>query len=213
MIPNHRSQRLHGLYAITQDGLPSDTLFAKTESILANGARILQYRDKSNDRSKRLEEALWLKQCCDEYHCLLLINDDVELADEVSADGVHLGQGDMSYQQARSILGEDAIIGLSCYNQFDLAHAAQTQGANYAAFGAYFPSPTKPHAPTANIELLQRAKAELDIPICCIGGITTHNAQALIDANADMLAVISELYAAEHAGEVARQFHEMFIAA
>lgn len=210
---SHNTAQLHGLYAITQDGLSSSELFEKTETILANGASILQYRDKSNDRSKRLEEALWLKQCCDEYHCLLMINDDIELADEVSADGVHLGQDDASIADARIALGTNAIIGQSCYNQLALAQTAQEQGASYVAFGAFFPSPTKPNAPTAGIELLQQAKSQLDIPVCCIGGITTSQAQPLIDANADMLAVISDLYSAEHPAQVARQYREMFQAA
>lgn len=213
VIYSERKKNLFGLYAITHDGLSTDILYKKTEEILANGASILQYRDKSNDRSKRLEEALWLKQCCDEYHCLLMINDDIELADEVSADGVHLGQNDASIADARTALGHNAIIGLSCYNQLALAQEAQEQGASYVAFGAFFPSPTKPNAPTADVELLQQAKSQLDIPICCIGGITTNRAQPLIDANTDMLAVISDLYSAEHPAQVARQYREMFQAA
>lgn len=203
---------LRGLYAITQDGLPQDQLYRKTETILAHGASLLQYRDKSGDRSQRLEQALWLRQCCDEYNCLLIINDDIELADEVSADGVHLGRDDADYAEARRVLGDEAIVGISCYNQFDLALQAQNLGASYAAFGAFFPSPTKPHAPTASLELLQQAKAELSIPICCIGGITTVNADPLTKANADMLAVISDLYQADHPGVIAEHYRSLFAA-
>lgn len=201
---------LRGLYAITQTGLPQSELYNKTEAILANGAQLLQYRDKSGDRSKRLEQALWLKQCCDEYNCLFIINDDIELADEVSADGVHLGRDDAAYTKAREQLGEQAIIGLSCYNQLQLAQRAQVLGASYAAFGACFASPTKPDAPRASLALVQQAKQELNIPICGIGGITLDLAPLLLESNADMLAVISDLYATEHPGLVARQYQELF---
>lgn len=201
---------LRGLYAVTQDGLPQAELYSKTEAILANGAQLLQYRDKSDDRTKRLEQALWLKQCCDEYNCLFIINDDVELADEASADGVHLGRDDTAYAHARAQLGADAIIGLSCYNQLALAENAQALGANYAAFGTCFPSPTKPSAPRAPLALIQQAQQQLDIPLCGIGGINLHNAPALLNANADMLAVISDLYCSEHPGRIARQYRELF---
>lgn len=210
MLITQKHSQLRGLYAITQDGLPQTELYNKTEAILANGAQLLQYRDKSGNRTKRLEQALWLKQCCDEYNCLFIINDDVELADEVSADGVHLGSDDTVYAQARDQLGPDAIIGLSCYNQLDLANNAQTQGASYAAFGACFPSSTKPYAPSVSLELIQQATAQLNIPVCCIGGINLEKAPQLIAANADMLAVISDLYGSEHPGLVTRQYRELF---
>lgn len=210
MLSTEKHASLKGLYAITQDGLPSKALFEKTEAILANGATLLQYRDKSNDRSKRLEEALWLKQCCQEYNCLFLINDDIELADEVSADGVHLGKDDDGYTKAREQLGNSAIIGISCYNQIDRAIEAQDIGASYAAFGAMFSSTTKPNTAKADINLLKQAKQQLTIPICAIGGITTNQAPPLIDAQVDMLAVISDLYSAQHPGLVARQYRELF---
>lgn len=209
---NHTEKhpQLRGLYAITQDGLAQAELYRKTEAILANGAQLLQYRDKSNDRTKRLEQALWLKQCCDEYNCLFIINDDIQLADEVSADGVHLGRNDADYAQARAQLGEQAIIGLSCYNQLDLAKNAQALGASYAAFGACFTSPTKPDAPRASLELIRQAKAQLSIPLCCIGGITLDLAPQLMHAHADMLAVISDLYSSAQPGIVARHYGELF---
>ncbi len=210
MNSSEKHLQLRGLYAITQDGLPQAELYEKTEAILANGAQLLQYRDKSADRSKRLEQALWLKQCCDEFNCLFIINDDIELADEVSADGVHLGRDDAVYAQARAQLGPKAIIGLSCYNQMNLAEAAQAMGASYAAFGACFPSPTKPDAPLASLELIQQAKQQLNIPVCCIGGITLERAPQLLESNADMLAVISNLYSCDHPGKVARQYRELF---
>lgn len=210
MLSTEKHAQLRGLYAITQDGLPEAELYNKTEAILANGAQLLQYRDKSGDRSKRLEQALWLKQCCDEYNCLFIINDDIELADEVSADGVHLGKDDSTFTRAREQLGPSAIIGLSCYDQLTLAQNAQALGASYAAFGACFTSPTKPDAPRASLALIQQAKAQLSIPVCCIGGINLGNAPQLITANADMLAVISDLYGAEHPGALARQYRELW---
>ena len=156
---------------------------------------IIQYRDKSQHTEKRLQQASGIVKLCEQHQAICIINDDIELAIEVSAHGVHLGKQDDSIAAARQQLGADAIIGASCYNQMELAEAAQAQGADYVAFGAIYASPTKPQAATASLTLLQQARAQLDIPFCAIGGITTHNAQAVVDAGADMVAVISGLFA------------------
>jgi len=186
---------LQGLYAITDEQLLAGRDFAASvEQALSGGARIIQYRDKSLDHGKRLQQAKSLRALCSEHQALLIINDDVDLAKQVAADGVHLGIDDADISEARAVLGEQAIIGVSCYNRFDLAERAAQQNADYIAFGAFYPSPTKPAAVTAELELLRRAQ-RLDIPLCAIGGITLENSAALLEAGADMLAVISSVFA------------------
>ena len=190
--------RLHGLYAITDERLMNEQDFLlKAEQALLGGARLLQYRDKSGNHTKRLEQASALKQCCEKHHALLIINDDIELAKASQADGVHLGEEDDSIAEARQILGSDTIIGVSCYNQLELALQAEKAGADYVAFGAFFTSPTKPHARIAELALLKKAKQQLQAPICTIGGITTENAHTLVEHGADMTAVISDLFASD----------------
>jgi thiamine-phosphate pyrophosphorylase len=188
--------RLRGLYAITDENLIPENSFASTiELALAGGVSIIQYRDKSGNEEKRFTQASTLRKLCDDYKAILIINDDISLAKAVAADGVHLGEHDVSIHEARSILGEDSIIGISCYNQLQRAIDAQAAGADYVAFGAMFTSPTKPHARSASLELISEARAQLDIPVCAIGGIDQLNAEQVIDAGADMTAVISGLFA------------------
>jgi thiamine-phosphate pyrophosphorylase len=139
----------------------------------------------------------------------LIINDDAQLAKAVGADGVHLGKDDGDIANARAVLGEAAIIGVSCYNSLDRAVTAQAQGASYVAFGRFFSSNTKPLAAPAQLDTLQQAKAVIKLPIVAIGGILPSNGLALIDAGADLLAVVGGLFdnALENA---ARQYHALF---
>lgn len=202
---------LHGLYAITDSSLDDDnTLREAVEQALQGGARLLQYRDKSDDHGKRRRQASLLKTLCAQYDALLIINDDVDLAKQCRADGVHLGRDDASVAQARAVLGDGGIIGVSCYNQLALARRAQQQGADYVAFGAFYPSPTKPDAAVATLDLLQQARAELAVPVCAIGGITVDNAPALVEAGADMLAVISGVFRQPDIAHAASQFSRLF---
>ena len=200
---------LKGLYGIT-DGSTGQELINKVTQAISGGLSILQYRDKSDDYTTRLNDAMSLRELCCRNNIPLIINDDVELAKILHADGVHLGQDDMSIKQARQRLGSNAIIGVSCYNQLDLALAAQEQGASYVAFGAFFNSPTKPNAPTASLSTLQMAKQKIHIPICTIGGITLDNTPQLIDNGTDMVAVISSLFSADDIGSTAKQFSKLF---
>ncbi len=187
--------KLRGLYAITDETLIPESAFAATiEQALRGGSSIIQYRDKSGNEVKRLEQASALRSLCNQYDACLIINDDITLAKAVAADGVHLGEEDASIEQARLMLGEDAIIGVSCYNQLQRALKAQAAGADYVAFGAVFTSPTKPNARSASCELISEAKSQLDIPLCAIGGIDKSNAERVIDAGADMTALISGLF-------------------
>ena len=186
---------LHGLYAITNEQLmPSDTFAKKAEAALCGGTNIIQYRDKSSDIQKRLSQASTLKQLCTQYNSILIINDDIDLAKKVDADGVHIGKNDQSFEQARQLLGENKIIGVSCYNQLPLAYSAAEKGADYIAFGSFFSSSIKPEAPCAETSLISDFKKERQTPVCCIGGITTENYTTLLNSGADMLAVISDIF-------------------
>ena len=199
---------LRGLYAITR---AHPDLPQQVELALRGGARIIQYRDKTDDAVRRRAEASALLARCRDHDALLLINDDVELAAAIGADGVHIGRDDASYQHARITLGDDAIIGVSCYNRLELARDAQSLGADYVAFGSFFPSPSKPDAVPADFALLTMAHAELRIPICAIGGIRIKLAPAIVSAGADMVAVISGVFGADDI-EAAAQAYTAIIA-
>jgi len=183
-----------GLYALTDtEKFSTEELIQACEEVLQGGAVILQYRDKSNDAERRLDEAKQLRALTIKHQATFIINDDVQLCKAVDADGVHLGQNDLDIQKARGIVGLAKIIGVSCYNDYSLAQNALQQGANYVAFGAFFSSPTKPNAVVADLDLLHRGQT-LGIPIVAIGGITLENADSLLDAGAHNLAVISNLW-------------------
>ncbi|TRW99992.1 thiamine phosphate synthase [Candidatus Methylobacter oryzae] len=182
-----------GLYAITQTvNKPFDSIIEEVEAAINGGAVVMQYRDKNPLDAPYL--ARELLKVCHRHNVPLLINDDVELAALVGADGVHLGKEDGAVAQARERLGNDAIIGVSCYNFVEQAIEAQQQGATYAAFGRFFPSSSKPLAAPAQIETLRQAKLALNIPIVAIGGILPDNGSQLLAAGADLLAVIGGLF-------------------
>ena len=200
-----------GLYAITDAVLlPDDRLIGAVERALLGGARLIQYRDKSHDAARRLTQAQALDELCQRYKVPLIINDDAELAAQVGAAGVHIGQDDPDLATARARLGPKAIIGVSCYDRLDLALAAERAGADYVAFGAFFPSPTKPHEIRPPIALLREARAALTVPIVAIGGITPDNAPLLLNAGADALAVVSAVFAQPDIQAAARRFAILF---
>lgn len=199
--------KLWGLYVITDTVRTQRTaLVQAVGAAIAGGARIVQYRDKSCDAERRLAEASALRALTLAHNVLFLINDDVALAQAVGADGVHLGREDGAIADARVTLGAAAIIGASCYNDFALAEQAARAGADYVAFGAFYPSKTKPHAVPATPALLARARSALHLPLCAIGGITPENAPPLLAAGADMLAVISAVFAAPDIPKAAHAF-------
>lgn len=197
----------NGIYAIT-DGR-SGHLVEQVEQALAGGIAMLQYRDLTSDASRRLNEATALATLCDRYDVPLVIDHDVDLAKAVGAAGVHLGQTDGDPAQARLALGTDAIVGVSCYASAELAIAAARAGASYVSFGAFFPSPTKPGAGRAPLELL-KATADLGVPRVAIGGITIDNAGLLVDAGADFLATVSALFDARDTRTAAAQLASLF---
>lgn len=200
---------MRGLYAIT-DGSQGDELLRKVEQALRGGAAIVQYRDKTTDAPRREQEAQALRDLCQHYQALFIINDDVPLAKHVAADGVHIGLNDMTLAQARAQLGQAKSIGVSCYNQWELAVKAAEQGADYIAFGSFFPSPTKPKAVRASLDLLASARQQLNLPVCAIGGITLDKAPALIAQGADMLAVITDLFAQPAIAQQASYYKALF---
>lgn len=209
--PDGRKDKLRGLYAITDENLIAENHFDQAiESALQGGARIIQYRDKSSDLQKRLRQADTLNSLCRQYQALCIINDDIELARTVNADGVHLGKDDALISQARQTLGKDAIIGISCYNDINLAIAAEKSTADYVAFGAMFSSSTKPKATNADITLISEAKQKLSIPVCAIGGITEKNIQQLIRHDVDMTAIINSLFSASNIKEAANNLSKHF---
>jgi len=205
------NHKLTGLYAITNATQTNQQqLINDVEQALLGGARIVQYRDKTTQHKQRCNTARRLRKLTRQHNALFIINDDVTLANDSHADGVHLGQDDLSISAARAQLGPTAIIGVSCYNDFLLAKQASDNGADYIAFGRFFPSRTKPGAIKADLKTLQRAKRELDIPIAAIGGITTENADTLINAGADMLAVVNDIFSRGDIKATALHYQKLF---
>jgi thiamine-phosphate pyrophosphorylase len=184
---------LRGLYAITQTkNKTADIIINEVIAAIKGGAVVVQFRDK--EPLDAIYTADQLVKVCHEYKVPLLINDDIELAIKVGADGVHIGREDGVISEARDRLGADAIIGVSCYNFVEQAFDAQEQGATYVAFGRFFPSSSKPLAAPAELDTLRKAKFLLDIPIVAIGGILPENGGPLLTAGADLLAVIGGLF-------------------
>lgn len=200
-----------GLYVITDASIrDGDVICRQVSECLAGGAVVVQYRDKSDDQVRRGRTATRLAQLCHAAEAVFLVNDDLELALACGADGVHLGKTDLPCEDARGRLGRSAIIGVSCYDSLERAHAAVSSGADYVAFGSAYPSPTKPHAVHAPLSLYRRACAELPVPVVAIGGITSANAGVLIEAGCQAVAVISALSTAPDIAAAARSFAVLF---
>jgi len=196
------------LYLLTNhDNKTQEKLFDDVELALSGGVKILQYRDKSDDQEKRLREASGLKKLTQRYRAMLIINDDINLARNVEADGVHLGQDDGDIATARQKLGEQAIIGVSCYNDLARARQAAKANASYLAFGRFFPSRTKPNAKPADTMLIAEARQFTDLPIVAIGGITPENAQPLVKAGVNMIAVIDAVFGQADIAQAIEQFN------
>jgi thiamine-phosphate pyrophosphorylase len=190
------SAPVRGLYVITSAELCADPARLRTAvaAALRGGAVLVQLRDKHSAPAARRDHARALAALCRERGARLIINDDVELALQCGADGVHLGASDPPLAQARAALGPRAILGASCGPSLERARAAVAAGADYVAFGRFFASRTKPDAPPATLELLRRAHGELRVPICAIGGVTPVNAAALIGAGADLVAAVEGVF-------------------
>ncbi|MDP3209974.1 thiamine phosphate synthase [Methylotenera sp.] len=201
---------IKGLYAITPDEQDTDILLAKVEAALQGGIGILQYRNKLADHKLKTQQARALLPLCRQYQVPFIINDSIKLCLTLDADGVHFGADDGNLAEARVRLGNDKILGASCYNRFDLALSAQQLGADYVAFGACFASSTKPNAPVAGLHLFTQAKAELHVPAVAIGGITLENAPLAISAGASSVAVINAIFNADDVKLTSQQFTKLF---
>ena len=202
---------LSGLYALTPDCADTEQLANMVRSALAGGATAIQYRNKSAAPAQRLEQAQALRDTCCAFGATFIVNDDVELAGAVAADGVHLGRDDATISEARRHLGSKSMIGMSCYDSLVLADAAVDAGADYIAFGSFFASTVKPHAVRAADALLSAAKLRWTVPVVAIGGITAANASQLIAAGADAVAVISAVFDARDVEAAARTFAKLFV--
>ncbi len=202
---------ISGLYVITAEpNGHGGNLVAQVRLAIDGGARLVQYRDKSSDSVRRMRDASALAELCRGREIPFLINDDIDLAHAVAADGVHLGKNDVSLRDARAVLGSAAVIGISCYNHLDLARQAEVGGADYVAFGSFFPSSTKPDAARASPELLRCAREVLHVPIVAIGGILPENGRKLIDAGADALAVIDGVFGQSDILSAAQRYARIF---
>lgn len=201
---------ISGLYAVTPDTSDTPELLAGAEAALAGGARLLQYRNKSANAALRLVQGRALLALCRKYRLPLIINDHLDLALALDADGLHLGSEDGALAEARRRLGDEKILGASCYDRLESALEAQRAGATYVAFGSFFPSSVKPRAVRAPLSLLTSAREQLSIPVVAIGGITLENAPRLIEAGAHGVAVISALFGAPDVRAAARDFSALF---
>ena len=206
--PRALGRALRGVYLITPDAPDTRALLARVAPVLPHAA-CLQYRNKRATGPERLEQADALRALCSDAGIPLIINDDASLAAAVGADGVHLGEHDVAVAAARALLGQDAIIGVSCYDDLQRAFDGAAQGADYLAFGAFHASLTKPLARQAPLDLLQRARS-IGLPLVAIGGITPDNARFVIDAGADMTAVISGVFDATDPIAAARAYAACF---
>jgi thiamine-phosphate pyrophosphorylase len=202
-----------GLYALTPDDNLLPRLSALVESALKGGVKWVQYRNKMAPVALRRSQAAELLRLCRSYDAKLIVNDDVWLAIEIGADGVHLGRDDIpggGLATARDALGPKRILGVSCYDDLARAEVAVDAGADYIAIGSVFASVSKPQATRASIETLVEAKRRFKVPVVAIGGITVKNAPQVIAAGADMLAVLSDLFDAMDIRKQADKFQQLF---
>lgn len=191
-----KTKHLPRLYVITPDEVDTQRLLGQLELALKGGATLVQYRNKKADAALRLEQAQAIHRVCQQYAVPLIINDHLDLALQIDAEGLHLGGDDGDLMAARAALGPDKWLGASCYNRLELAQQAVAAGASYVAFGAMFSSSTKPNAVVAEMSTLSQAQQSFDCPICAIGGITADNISQVRAAGADWVAVIGGVFQA-----------------
>lgn len=201
---------MKGLYLVTPDWDDTEKLVAASEQAIAGGASVLQYRHKTATHELRMEQAAALLALCRRLNVPLIINDHTALCEQLDADGIHVGGTDASVAQVRAILGEDKIVGASCYGDLQLARDAAAAGASYVAFGGFYPSRVKKYEVTTPSDIITRALSEIDLPLCVIGGMTPNNARPLIELGAHSVAAISSVYAAANHRAAAEEFAALF---
>ncbi len=205
-----RAAAPRGLYLVTPEMSDTDALLRAVDWALAGRPALLQYRSKLADEGLRREQAARVGALCRAGGVPFIVNDRVDLALALDADGVHLGRDDGDPVAARRALGPHRILGISCYDEWGRAEAAAAAGADYIAFGAMFASPTKPAAVRAPLALLSRARRELSVRVAAIGGISLDNAPAVVEAGADLVAVVSDVFASADPGARARAYQSLF---
>ncbi|MDY6812458.1 MAG: thiamine phosphate synthase [Pseudomonadota bacterium] len=208
-----RDPRIRGLYLVTAGEDDTDALCRRVEACLQAGVRLVQYRDKTAGPARREQQARALVSLCRAHGAALIVNDDPALAARIGADGVHLGQGDAAPAEARRQLGPAAIVGVSCHESLALAREAVAAGASYVAFGAVYPSATKPNAPRVSLATLHTARRRLDRPIVAIGGILPAHVPGLAAAGVDAVAVVGGLARCADPAAVARTYLAGFASA
>ncbi len=201
---------MKGLYLVTPDWDDTDQLLAASEQAIAGGATLLQYRHKTAGDALRTEQAAALLALCRRLNVPLIINDHVELCERLDADGIHVGGTDATVAEVRARLGQQKIVGASCYGDLQLAKHAAAAGASYVAFGGFYPSRVKKYAVTTPPDIITRALSVLDVPICVIGGMTADNSRPLVGLGAHMVAAISSVYSADDPRSAAAQFAALF---
>lgn len=202
---------LRGLYAITDEKLIPEGGFAHAvEAAIKGGARVVQLRDKNSSADETAGKGKTLAAIARRYGVPFIINDSPEIAKKAGADGVHLGGGDKTVCEARELLGGGAIIGVSCYGDIERAVAAEKAGADYAAFGTPYFTPTKPGRKPTPFEVLREAKAKLTIPVFAIGGITPENAADVLKTGVDGIAAITAVFGEKDPETAARKLAGFF---
>ena len=181
------------IYAISDDILmPENLALEYAREILECGVKFFQFRSKKAVKNEKL--ASEILNLCEKFGAKFIVNDDVKFAKKIGAKAVHLGKDDENIKEAFEILGKDAYVGVSCYNDINLAINAAKNGASYVAFGSVFTSLTKPNAPKCGLEVVKEAKQILNLPICVIGGINETNIGSLSHVKPDLIAIISAIY-------------------
>ena len=201
---------MKGLYLVTPDWDDTDALIKATETALSVGIGLLQYRHKTANGELRLEQASVLLKLCRQHNVPFIINDHIDLCIALDADGIHVGGTDASVAVVRTLIGKDKILGASCYGDFALAEQAQIAGASYVAFGGFYPSRVKKYEVSTPAAIVSKAKSQLTLPVCVIGGMTPDNAKPLVKEGADMVAAISSVYSADDIATAVREFAALF---
>lgn len=201
---------MKGLYLVTPDWHDTEALIKATEIALTVGVGLLQYRHKTASGELRLEQASALLKLCRQHNVPFIVNDHIDLCIALDADGIHVGGTDASVAVVRTLIGKDKILGASCYGDFDLAEQAQIADASYVAFGGFYPSRVKKYEVSTPASIVSKAKSELTVPVCVIGGMTPENAKPLVKEGADMVAAISSVYSAADIATAVREFAALF---
>ena len=203
---------LTGLYVLTDNRLHAHSEWPnRVELAILGGADVIQLRDKQLSDEALMPTALLLQQICADYGVTFIVNDRIELAKKIQADGVHIGQLDSTLREAREYLGSHFLIGVSCYKHLFSALRAQNLGADYVAFGSVFPSSTKPNAPRCPLSVVSKAHSLLKIPTCAIGGITAKNCHHIVNAGARLVATTHAVFNARDPMAAANKFNHQVI--